>query len=195
MRPFPPRIYLTGFMGCGKSTLGPILANVLGYAYLDLDEDIVRDAGQSIPQLFATEGEAGFRAREALALERTFRQTDLVVALGGGAFVQPGNQALLLQKGCVVYLQASLETLVQRALHSKGNRPLLNAPDGTRLPPDAMRERVRTLMAQREDAYAKAHLAVRVDLGAMGNTVDRIAKALRAEEKKRSRRNKDGKYM
>lgn len=195
MRPFPPRIYLTGFMGCGKSTLGPILANVLGYAFLDLDEVIVRDAGQTIPQLFAEEGEAGFRMRERKALERTLQHEDLVVALGGGAFVQPKNQELLLQKGCVVYLQASFDTLVQRAIHSKGNRPLLNAPDGSRLPPDAIRERVRELLALRETEYEKAHLCVPVDQGVMAETVDRVAKALRAQEKKRGRRNSDRRYM
>lgn len=195
MRSFPPRIYLTGFMGCGKSTLGPILANVLGYAFIDLDEEIVRDAGRSIPELFALEGEAAFRVRESKALERTLLQVDVVVALGGGAFVQPSNQMLLLKNGCVVYLQASFETLVQRAIHSKGNRPLLNAPDGTRLPPDAIRERVRSLLAQREEAYEKAQVSVRVDQSAMGETVDRLAKALRIQEKKRGKRNQGGRYM
>jgi len=195
MRSFPSRIYLTGFMGCGKSTLGPILANVVGYAFIDLDEAIVRDAGCSIPDLFAREGEEGFRVREAKALHHTVLLEDVVVALGGGAFVQPANKALLLRHGCVVYLQASVETLVQRAIHSKGNRPLLNAPDGTRLAPEDIRERVQTLLAQREDAYKMAQVCIRVDQSAMGEAVDRITKALRLFEKKRGRRNQAARYM
>ena len=82
-------IWLVGLMGAGKSTVGRLLAERLGRAFVDLDDEIAREAGRSIPEIFEAEGEAGFRRREREALERAGR-TSHVVALGGGAISQPG---------------------------------------------------------------------------------------------------------
>ncbi len=171
-------IYLTGFMGCGKSTLGPIAANVMGRSFYDLDEEIAARAGRSISDLFASEGEAGFRAHEADALRHVARQGS-VVALGGGAFVQPDNARWLLQHGLVVYLRLPTSLLAERLLHSPTPRPLLFGPDGSRLPDDALRQKVRALVADREPHYGRAHVTVNVGDVPIGQAVDRLVGALR----------------
>lgn len=172
-------IYLTGFMGCGKSTLGPIAANVLGRTFFDLDEEIVTRVGRSIPEIFEQEGEAGFRIHEADALREVGTDAPSVVALGGGAFVQSGNAQWLLHYGLVVYLRLPTSTLAERLLHSPTPRPLLFGPDGNRLPDDALRARVRTLVAEREPQYKRAHLTVDVGDVPIGQAVDRLVGALR----------------
>ncbi len=172
-------IYLTGFMGCGKSTLGPIAANVMGRAFFDLDAEIVSRAGCSIPTIFEQEGEAGFRMRESDALSNVGTDAPSVIALGGGAFVQPDNAQWLLHNGLVVYLRLPTSTLAERLLHSPTPRPLLFGPDGNRLPDDALRAKVRALVAEREPQYKRAHLTVDVGDVPIGQAVDRLVGALR----------------
>ena len=172
-------IYLTGFMGCGKSTLGPIAANVLGRSFFDLDEQIVARAGRSIPMIFGQEGEAGFRALEASALREVGADAPSVVALGGGAFVQPNNARWLLRHGLVVYLRLPTAALAERLIHSPTPRPLLFGPDGARLPDDELRHKVRTLVAEREPKYKRSHLTIDVGDVPVGHAVDRLVGAIR----------------
>jgi shikimate kinase len=178
--PAPSALYLTGFMGCGKSTLGPIAANVLGYDFADLDEAIAERAGRSIAEIFASRGEAHFRALEAQALRTVGRDTPTVVALGGGAFVQPENAHWLLRRGTVAYLYLPTEALVQRLIRSPTPRPLLFGPDGTKLSEPQLRQRVRELVAQRDPLYRRAHLTVEVASLPIGHAVDRLVGAFRA---------------
>jgi shikimate kinase len=171
-------VYLTGFMGSGKSTVGPLVAARLGVPFADLDARIEAVAGQPIPALFADEGEAGFRAREAAALRGTAGFGG-VVALGGGALVDDANRAWAKAHGCVVYLRASPTALAARLAATAAGRPLLHDAAGQPLPPDRLRARVARLLAARAATYADAHRTVRAD--ALPSVVaSRVVGAVRA---------------
>ena len=153
MDTFPPDapIFLIGFMATGKTTVGRILAARLGWRLVDLDEMIAAEAGQPVPRIFETEGEAGFRAREARALGDVSRRRRLVVATGGGAACREENLAAMLEAGRVVALAITAEEAVRRARGGAG-RPLLSGPD-----PVAT---AAALLAARAPFYARAHLQV-----------------------------------
>jgi len=122
------RIFLYGPPGSGKTTLGRGLAEALGLPFADLDARIVEAARQTIPEIFASAGEAGFRDREAAALRAVCAEPPAVVALGGGALLADANRALAEASGRVVCLRATVETLAVRTGAQPGTRPLL-APD------------------------------------------------------------------
>lgn len=179
MRPLSSeRVYLTGFMGCGKSTVGPILANVLAYRFLDLDARIAAEAGRPVAALFADEGEAAFRAREADALRATGRERSLVVATGGGALVREPSLSWALGHGTVVYLRMSHEALVARLLRVRETRPLLLGDDGRRLGEEALAARVGALLDVRTPFYERAHIVVDTDGQGLGRTVDSLVRTL-----------------
>lgn len=125
------RVVLTGFMGSGKTTAGRLLAERLGWSFRDLDNEVERRDGRTVPQIFAESGEAGFRRLESEALASLLGRRRVVVALGGGAPEVLGNRLLLEQtpRTVVVYLQAPLEVLLQRceraAEAGETPRPLL----------------------------------------------------------------------
>ncbi|HLT57769.1 MAG TPA: bifunctional shikimate kinase/3-dehydroquinate synthase, partial [Limnochordales bacterium] len=119
-------IVLIGFMGAGKSTVGRRLAARLGRPFVDLDAVIEETAGMPIPAIFAREGEAGFREREAAAVRAVAQRKGQVIATGGGAVMRRDNLAALRAAGTLVWLRAPLETLLERA-KAEGRRPLLAA--------------------------------------------------------------------
>ncbi len=123
------RIVLTGFMGSGKSTIGPLLAESLGWRFMDLDAEIERRDGRTVARIFAESGESHFRKMEAAALASLLGRRRLVVALGGGAPEELGNRLLLEQtpRTAVVYLAAPFEALVARCMQQPGGaeRPVL----------------------------------------------------------------------
>ena len=104
-----PLLFLTGFMGSGKSTIGREVATRLGWEFVDLDEAVVTDAETDIPSIFEGEGEAGFRRRECTVLSRILERgsasTGLVIALGGGTLTDPESAELVEGRGTVVYLE------------------------------------------------------------------------------------------
>ena len=110
------RIVLTGFMGSGKSTVGPLLAAELGWAFVDLDREIERRTGRTVPQIFAEKGEEAFRKEETAALVAALGHARTVIALGGGAPETLANRLLLEQTPAtaVVYLAAPFRTLAER---------------------------------------------------------------------------------
>lgn len=121
------RIVLTGFMGSGKSTVGPILAERLGWRFADADDVIAAEAGCSIPEIFAREGEAAFRDRERAAIARLAGEDALVLALGGGAIEDAATRALLSNapETLLVHLEVELETTLERCRGTEHLRPVL----------------------------------------------------------------------
>lgn len=120
------RVYLIGFMGSGKSTVGRILAERLGAPFRDLDETVVGRAGRSIPEVFALEGETGFRALETEALKDLADGPATVIACGGGVVLSPVNRDVLRGSGTVVYLTVTADEALRR-IGDPGSRPVLAA--------------------------------------------------------------------
>ena len=104
-------ILLIGMMGCGKSTIGRLLAGRMGLPLIDLDEEIARAAGRSIPEIFAEEGDAGFRLHETAALGRALDAGEAVIATGGGIVTREENIRMMREKGVVVWLCRPLEDM------------------------------------------------------------------------------------
>jgi shikimate kinase/3-dehydroquinate synthase len=115
-------------MGAGKTTIGRLLARKLGKRFVDSDHEIEARTGASIPWIFEIEGEASFRRREADMIRELTGQQGIVLATGGGAVLNPDSRALLASRGTVVYLRASVGSILQRTSHDK-NRPLLQTAD------------------------------------------------------------------
>ena len=130
---FPTTIFLYGPSGAGKTTVGKQLAANLGYTFIDLDGEIEREAGKSIPEIFAAEGEAGFRRRERGALRAWIGERRAVMALGGGALLDSENRALATRAGRVLCLHAEPDTLLARLRGQPGQRPLLEGDARARL--------------------------------------------------------------
>jgi shikimate kinase len=120
-------IALIGFMGTGKTSVGRILAQNLGYAFIDLDKEIIKMAHSSISEIFAVKGEPAFRELESQMLSKATSRSNVVIACGGGIVLREENRSLLSDKAVVVWLQNSVETSVDRC--NDGTRPLLNVAD------------------------------------------------------------------
>ena len=116
-------IILIGMPGCGKTSLGRALAEKLGKPFVDADQEIIRQAGKSIPSIFATEGERGFRKRETAVLKELGRRSGLVIATGGGCVTRPENKFLLRQNGKLIWVRRPVSVLPTqgRPLSQKGN--------------------------------------------------------------------------
>ena len=119
------RIYLIGYMGCGKSTLGKRLSKHLGLQFIDMDHYIEKRNCKTVPQLFEEFGEEGFRQRERKALEELSEFTDVVIATGGGAPCFFDNIDLMNRSGKTIYLNIHPKILASRLLKSKTERPLI----------------------------------------------------------------------
>ena len=120
-------VFLVGFMGAGKTVTGEALACQLGWRFIDLDQRVEAREGRSIAEIFAKDGEAGFRGAEIAALGDVLvsLQERTVVALGGGTFVDPENAGAIQRAGTVVFLNAPVEVLWQRVPTGAAERPLI----------------------------------------------------------------------
>jgi shikimate kinase len=147
------RIVLTGFMGAGKSTVGALLAEKLGWRFMDTDALIEARIGSTIAQIFAEKGEAAFRALEADAVRDYARMERLVLALGGGAVESEATRDALagLDQACVVFLEAPLDVMVARCVAQ---------PNAAERPVLAERERLGKRLEARIPHYRMAHLTV-----------------------------------
>jgi shikimate kinase len=149
-----PNIYLIGFMGTGKSTIGRQLANQLGYSFFDSDHAIEEKAGTSISKIFEIQGEEAFRSLEKSFIESGHPEEGCVVSCGGGLVFQPGIKALIQSKGVVIVLFASVDTIFERT-RSNRNRPLLNVEDP--------KVEIRKLLEERLPVYREAGIGVLTD--------------------------------
>ena len=149
----PTRIVLTGFMGAGKTTVGALLAEKLGWQFVDSDRVVEAEAGMTIAEIFGSRGEAAFREMEAGAIREAARGERMVIAVGGGALESAATRDFLANlAGCaVVFLEAPLETMIARcAAHMDGPvRPVL-----------ADRDRLAERWSRRLPWYREAHLTV-----------------------------------
>ena len=148
-------LYLIGMMGAGKTTVGKLLAQHLGYGFLDTDEVIVKVAGKSINTIFAEEGESTFRQLEGKVLSEVCAYTKLAIATGGG-IVMSSNNWSYLHHGLIVWLDAPVELLYKRLLNDT-SRPLLQDPDP--------QGKLRSLLEQRQPLYAQADLRITLQEG------------------------------
>jgi shikimate kinase len=166
----PERVLLIGMMGAGKSTTGRALAERLGWAYLDSDEEILRRTGRTVPEIWHAQGEAAFRVEEAAALAAaTASPGPVVVGVAGGAVLDAANRARIHGAGLVVWLRVAVATLVARVGDGAG-RPLLDDdPAGA----------LRRLEAARRPIYeALADVVIDVDDLTPAAVVDRVIAAL-----------------
>ena len=144
-------LVLVGMMGAGKTTVGRRLAARLGRQFIDSDEEIERAAQMSIPEIFEQRGEGEFRAGEMRVIARLLKENDIVLATGGGAFVNSDTRALVKAGAVSVWLKADLDLLFER-VSRRANRPLLKTAD-----PKGTLEK---LIAKRYPIYAEADLTV-----------------------------------
>ncbi len=172
-------IFLTGFMGSGKSTIGPILANTLGFNYLDVDQHIEQKTNKRIVEIFSSEGEQAFRALERDALLELTERNHCVISLGGGTIANEENCKLVLQKGILVYLKLSPEEIIQRVQH-RSDRPMLKDENGNQLSSTELKNRVLDLMIRREKFYARANVVIAADNMRVGATVDEIIRNIQS---------------
>ena len=142
----PPNIFLVGFMGSGKTTVGQRLAAELGKEFFDCDRVLEERTGVDIPYIFDLEGEKGFRRREATVLRELTGMRGIVLATGGGVVGDPDNRKALVSNGFVIYLHAPAELLHQRTSRDR-NRPMLHAADP--------RARIDELLEVRDPLYRK----------------------------------------
>lgn len=170
-------IYLTGFMGSGKTTIAPILANTLGYEYVDLDAAIESQAGKKVSDIFLESGENYFREIEHNLLQATSHRHHCVISLGGGTVANSNNLSIISSSGLLIYLKADAEQIFHRMKH-KSDRPLLRTPEGERLTDDDLRKRIQTLLLAREPFYSKADITIPTDEAPVGKTIDLIVKRI-----------------
>ncbi len=145
-------VILIGFMGAGKTTAGQLLAETIGFTFVDTDARIEAAAGKTIPEIFASVGEPGFRDLETAVLRDVLRSERQVISTGGGLILRPENREAIRAGGCCVWLAASPETVWERVRHET-HRPLLHNAD-----PEGA---IRRMLAEREPIYREtAHLCL-----------------------------------
>jgi shikimate kinase len=150
-----PGLYLVGFMGSGKSAVGRLLAHELGWSFADIDEDIENAQGVSIAEIFDTRGEQEFRGIEQEALRKRVREVEcgkpMVLALGGGAFIDPTNRKLLEERGVTVWLYCPFPRIHAR-IKDQAHRPLARDP-----------KTFQQLFDDRRDTYSQAEHRIEAD--------------------------------
>jgi len=162
-------IALVGMMGVGKSTVGKKLAESLGAAFVDSDEEIEKAAGLSVQEIFERHGEPEFRRGERRVIERLLGGPPIVLATGGGAYMDPETRALLKEKASTVWLRADLD-LIWKRVNRRDTRPLLKREN----PKQVLAE----LLEKRSPVYAEADIVVDSGDGPAGDTARAIREAL-----------------
>jgi shikimate kinase len=161
-----PGLYLVGFMASGKTTVGRALADQIGWPFVDMDTEIEAREGRVISQIFLERGEAGFREIESEVLRSRVRHIEAgqpcVLALGGGAFVQPGNRELVQNNGVSLWLDCPFD-VIQRRLNGDNTRPLAAQPNG-----------LNKLYEDRKPLYSRADYRVEVDTEDVAELTHRI---------------------
>jgi shikimate kinase len=167
--------YLTGFMAAGKSTIGPILANTLGWEFYDLDKEVEKKEGMKIIELFNQKGEEYFRKSETEILKELSGRNKVIISLGGGAIASDENFRIIKSSGKIIYLKSSPE-IVYRRLRFKRDRPAFIF-EGEELPSEEQfLKRINELLDSRKKYYEQCDFVIDTDSQKVGKTVDIIAK-------------------
>ena len=176
------KIFLSGFMGSGKSTIGPRLAKQLGFDFIDIDNVIEECEGISISEIFARDGEKHFRnlEREKLS-EISSGKRSVVVALGGGTLTRKENRELVKSGGVLVYLKTNPEAILDRVESGKINRPMLLASDGSKLSRRELSQRIELLLKEREEHYLEAAIIVDTSGKSVSGAIEEITSKLKGK--------------
>lgn len=119
----PRNIILAGFMGTGKTTVGQLVADFIGWHFVDTDDEIIHRVGMTIPEIFEKEGEAGFRRYEKIICQSVVAESKQVISTGGGLLIDSANRDLMLKSGLVICLTAS-QAAIQERIEEGSGRPL-----------------------------------------------------------------------
>ncbi len=165
-------LVLIGLMGAGKSTIGRRLAKQIGWRFVDSDEEIELAAGCSIADIFSIHGEPIFRDLEKRVIARLVSEAPMVLATGGGAWIQPGVREVIKSHATSVWLRAELEVLTDR-VSKRNHRPLLETGD--------KREILNKLMQERYPIYEEADIIIDSSHGPHETVVERVIAALNAQ--------------
>lgn len=175
--------YLTGFMASGKSTIGPILANTLGWNFYDLDKEVEKQEGLRVVELFEKKGEEYFRTAETSLLGNLSEKQESIISLGGGAIASEKNFRIMRSTGKIIYLKSSPEMTYKR-LRFKKDRPAFIF-EGEELPSkEQFIERINNLLDSRKMYYEQADFVVDTDNQSVGETVDIIARYIISDSAK-----------
>ena len=166
--------YLAGFMASGKSTIGPIVANILGWNFFDLDKEIEKRENRKITKIFEEDGEDYFRCKETEILKEISGGKNLIISLGGGTLLMKENREFIKKNGNLIFLSSSPEVAYRRLKH-KRDRPVLLADNNDEAPENAAMERIESLMKERMKYYQKADYCIDTDNESIGTTADKIS--------------------
>jgi len=169
--------YLAGFMASGKSTIGPIVANILGWTFFDLDKEIEKKENRKITKIFEKEGEDYFRQKESEILKEISEGEDLIISLGGGTLVIRENREFIKKRGKLIFLSSSPEVAYRRLKH-KRDRPILLADNNEEATENVVMERIESLMKERMKYYQKADYRIDTDNKSIGTTADKISEII-----------------
>jgi shikimate kinase len=168
-------LFLAGFMGSGKSTIGPILANTMGWNFYDLDKVIEEKIGMKVSEIFEKLGEKYFRKEEKDILHELIKKENIIVSLGGGTIVNEENLNSVKKAGKLIYLKAS-PSIVYERLRFKRDRPVLTQDGTINLGKNEFIDKVSKLMETRKKFYEQADFTIDTDNISIGLTVDKIVK-------------------
>ena len=172
--------YLTGFMASGKSTIGPIRANTLGWNFFDVDKEVEKKEGMKITELFKLKGENYFRSVESEVLKNLSEKNNVIISLGGGTIADNNNFKIIKSTGKLIYLKSSPEMAYKR-LRYKTDRPALHI-EGEELPvKEQLLEKINELQKNRKKYYERSDFIIDTDAETVGKTVDKIARFIKNE--------------
>lgn len=175
----PALIFICGFMGTGKTTVGRELAEKLSLSFLDLDEEIEREAGKSIAEIFEDEGESAFRKMERDTLLEVIRNFKGVVALGGGTLQNQHIVDHIKVNGLLIFIETPFSVIFQRIMNEP-HRPLLLNEEGSLKKKEILKKQLNSLYRKRLPFYEQAELKITgEEAGAKEDVVERLLKKIR----------------
>ncbi|MBR4298121.1 MAG: shikimate kinase [Bacteroidales bacterium] len=181
-------ISLTGFMGCGKSSIGRKLSELLCCPLIDLDSHIEAETGRSIPEIFESDGEDAFRRMEKAALEKVLSTSHdmMILSLGGGTVMTKECAEMVRERSICIYLRAGIDTLADHLEGETSNRPMLSSAEShdplheQKAEGSILRERISALMAKRSSTYeGTAHHIIDIDGKQTDEIADDVRRAIR----------------